>query len=110
MSTVYRPLEKEYNKNGYTFKEVKREGNVAMYEQWCEKEDTEGLKFVGYEVFEVIQQDAGFAGPKKIPQPARELVPNNESWGLKAFTCTSLENAEERFQMLKQRLSDRKSK
>lgn len=107
MSTVYRPLEKEYNKNGYTFKQVKREGNVAMYEQWMVTEDTKEDKFVAYEVFEVIQMEAGFAGPKKIPQPAKEIPPNTESWGLKGFTCTSKELADLRFEQIQQRLLNR---
>lgn len=103
MESKYIALEKEYIKYGYKFTQVKREGLVAIYKQ----EDDESGSFIGYEVFEIIEKEAGFAGPKKYPQPAKELVPNTELWGSRAFSCWTLEQAEEKFVHLQQQMANR---
>jgi hypothetical protein len=108
LKETFRPLEKEYTKYGYRFREVKREGLVAMYEQIAlSEEEGKPDRRVCFEVFEIIQMPAGFAGPARYPQPAREVPPNSESWGQKGFSPTTREKAEERFQQLIERINNR---
>lgn len=102
----YRPLETEYTKHGYLFRQVKREGLVAMYEQLDVQETGQEI-LICHEVYEVIQMEAGFAGPQKYPQPAREVPPGNEQWGMKGFSPTTRERADIRFEELKNRLVNR---
>lgn len=99
---IYRPLEKEFTRHGYLMKEIKREGLVAMYEQLDLENNNQRVCF---EVFEIIQMDAGFAGPQKYPQPAREVAPGNEMWGTKGFSPATRELAELRFSQIKARIA-----
>ncbi len=102
----YRPLEKEFTRHTYLFKLVRREGLVAIYETLDAEDNNRPL---GYEVFEVIQMEAGFAGPAKYPQPAREVVPGNEAWGVKGFSPRTIQEAEARFTFLQAKLTERAS-
>lgn len=96
MSTQFKPLETEFKSNGFIYKQVKREGLVAMYILI----DPDDNKECSYEVFEIQQTPAGFAGPKKYPQPARETIPVPSMWGKKAFSPLTRVQAEQRFKEL----------
>jgi hypothetical protein len=107
--TEYRQIESEFTKYGYDFKLIKREGNVALFEQSMIDEDSGDRVVVGYEVVEIIKMEAGFAGPKKYPQPAREVLANSDSWGTKGFSPATLSRAEELFIVLINRIAERES-
>lgn len=98
-----RELEKEYTAYGYNFKQVKREGQIAIFEQRNQDSD----KIVAYEVFVIQQLPEGFVGPKKYFQPAREAVPGKEQWGRCGWTIWHLEDAEKKFNELVARVAQR---
>lgn len=99
-----RPLPLTYKKHGYTFHQVKREGNVAIYEQV----NPDDGKTVGFEVFEVIQHEEKAAFGKVFE--AHEAPPYTEQWGTIAFTSGNLEQANVRFEHIKNLIAKRKPK
>lgn len=73
-------------KNGFTYKLHKREGNVAIYEQW-DYDDREEPMLVAYEVFIVkIAPDSEIKG-RKIE--GGERFPKNEDFGYSAWTYST---------------------
>lgn len=88
----------EYTKNSYNFKQVRREGDVCMYEQY----EPSNNRLIGYEVFVVLTQEEGreFRGSALV---AKELTPGKESWGYLGFSPFTLEAANKRFDELLQR-------
>lgn len=99
-------LQNEYTKYGSAFKVIKREGLVVIAEQRNEESD----KVIGYEVFEVQQLPDQYVGPNRYFKSAREVPPGSETWGVKGFTCWNLEDAEKRFEQIKERLALRDKK
>lgn len=91
-----RPLAKEYEAYGYLFREVKREGLVAIYEQI----NQESGKVIAHEIFVIEELPEQWVGPKKYHQPPRENVPGKEQWGRKGWTRWTLEHAMEKFNEL----------
>lgn len=92
----------EYKKYGYIFKQVKREGMAAIYEQI----NPDDGKTVGFEVFEVIEQRAFEKNGKSYP-PA-EQPPSSSQWGVYGWTSANLEAANVHFERIKNNLARRK--
>jgi len=99
-NTDFKVLPDFYKKNGYDFKLVKREGNIAIYSQG----DDEGRVFA-YEVFEVRKQKETQFGD--IHYEAKERVPSNEEWGTNAFTVHSMEQAEKYVKQIQETITNR---
>lgn len=90
-------LETQFTKKGFRYTQVKREGDIAIYEQY---QNSIG-KVVGFEVFRIAKNKAYMIAGNIIPD--QEAVPGNEKWGTEGFTCGSLASAEIRFQQLLKR-------
>lgn len=92
-----RTLATEYRKNSYDFKQVSREGGIAIYEQI----DPDTKKIVAYEVFEV-QKNASrvIAG---VTIEAGESTPSNEQWGKSGYTVWTLAEAAKKVDILRNR-------
>lgn len=81
-----KPVEKSFNKAGYTFSEVYREGNLAIYSQTKRGEETP----IAWEVVRIKVRD-----PKAFLEETEpvEVYPPNERWGLDGWTLFSLASA-----------------
>ena len=88
-------LETEFKKFGFIYRQIKRSGNVAIFEQV--KDD----RILAYEVV-VIRAHEGYeiAGNKMEPS---EFMPRSEDWGTFGWTLTNESDAHKRFnEVLKQ--------
>jgi len=84
----YRPLPKEFRHHGFTFRQISREGDAAIYEQrWTGCAEPS----VCYEIIRVRYRD-GFDIGGRFVEPA-EIYPNSEAWGVDGFTLTDKEAA-----------------
>lgn len=84
----YKPLPKEFRRDGFQYRQIAREGDAAIYEQvWtgCAEPSP------SYEVTRIRRRD-GFQIGGRFVQPA-EAYPNSEAWGTHGFTFTSKEAA-----------------
>jgi hypothetical protein len=87
----YRPIAKEFRHDGFTFRQIVREGDVAIYEQrWngCANPS------VAYEVVRIRRRDAREIKGKLLE--AAEVYPRSEAWGVDGFTLTDKDAAFEK--------------
>lgn len=85
-------IEKSFKKYGFDFKQIKRVGDVAIFEQ-SKPEWPAGD--VRYETVKIGRHNGYYMGGQKIT--AAETYPGNSLWGIQGWTDTSLEKAEQRF-------------
>ena len=84
----YKPLPKEFRHNRFTYRQIAREGDAAIYEQtWNDCRDPS----VCYEVIRIRRRD-GFEIGGRFVEPA-EIYPNSEDWGVRGFTFIDKEAA-----------------
>ena len=84
----YKPLSKEFRRDGCDYRQIAREGNAAIYEQrWTGCAEPS----VCYEVVRIRRRE-GFQIANKFVEPA-EVYPRSESWGVDGFTFTDREAA-----------------
>ena len=77
----YRPLPKEFRRDGFTYRQIAREGDAAIYEQvWNGYPNPS----IAYEVIRIRRHDGFHIGGRFI-EPA-EVYPNSEAWGVDGFT------------------------
>lgn len=84
-----KPLAKTFTKDGFTFTQVEREGDLAIYHKQKPGQESE--------VWEVVRIGShnGFTIGGNVIAPA-ETYPSSESWGVCGFTCYSRQNARQR--------------
>ena len=88
----YRPLPKEFRRDGFNYRQIAREGDVALYEQtWlsCAEHSP------SYEVVRIRHRE-GFQIGEKLIQPY-EIYPNCDAWGTDGFTVTDRDKAWAKF-------------
>jgi hypothetical protein len=84
----WKPLPKEFRRDGFGYRQIAREGNAAIYEQrWTGCAEPS----VCYEVIHVRYRD-GFHIGGRFVEPA-EVYPNSHAWGVDGFTLTDKEAA-----------------
>lgn len=77
----YKPLPKEFQRDGFTYRQIAREGNAAIYEQrWSGSRNPSAC----YEVIRIRRRD-GFQIGARFVEPA-EVYPNSDAWGVDGFT------------------------
>lgn len=84
----YKRLPAQFRRDGFTFRQIAREGEVAIYEQiWngC-RNPTTSYEVVRIRRREGFQIDGRFIG-------AAAVYPNSEAWGTDGFTVTDKEAA-----------------
>lgn len=87
----HKPVPQVFNKKGYTYRQIKREGNKAIYEQ------TRG-DFTCYEVVKIGKHNGYTMGGAYI-EPS-ETYPGSSLWGILGWTCTDLDRATQRYNQL----------
>ena len=91
----YKPLPREFRHNGFTYGQVVRDENAAIYEQtWggCSNPS------ICYEVIRVRRREGFQIGEKFVE--AYEVYPNTNSWGVDGFTLTDRDAAFAKFREL----------
>jgi hypothetical protein len=84
----YKPLPKEFRRDGFTHRQIARERDAAMYEHsWngCSNPS------VCYEVIRIRKRE-GFQIGSRFVEPA-EIYPNSEAWGVDGFSFADKEAA-----------------
>ncbi len=82
----YKPVPKQFRHDGFSYRQVAREGDLAIYEQrW---RDSENLCF---EVVRIRRHDGFTIAGNKV-EPA-EFYPKSASWGIDGFTLTDKDAA-----------------
>ena len=84
----YKPLPKEFRRHGFTYRQIAREGEVAIYEQ-----DQNGCRnpSISYEVIRIRRRE-GFEIHGRFVEPA-EIYPPSEAWGVDGFTVGNKDGA-----------------
>lgn len=84
----YRPLQTHFQRDGFNYRQIAREGAGAIYEQ-----TRAGLAnpSVRYEVIRIRRRD-GFHIHGRFVEAA-EVYPNSEAWGIDGFTLTNKDAA-----------------
>ena len=84
----YRPLPKEFRRDGFDYRQIAREGNAAIYEQrWTGCAEPS----VCYEVIRIRRRE-GFQIGGRFDGPA-EVYPASKLWGTDGFTLSNRDAA-----------------
>ena len=84
----YKPLPKEFRRDGFQYRQIAREGTAAIYEQtWSGCSNPS----VCYEVIRIRRRE-GFEIDGRFVEPA-EVYPNSEAWGVDGWTFTTKDAA-----------------
>lgn len=88
-------LEKKFTNKNFSYKQLEREGNIAIYEQSLIDPPSEKR---WYEVI-IIRSHDGYeiAGNKVAPS---EMYPSANHWGTLGWTCLDLEVARKKYAKL----------
>jgi hypothetical protein len=96
---TYKPLETNFTFKNFRHIQLKREGDVALFQKTSEPGNHSPEAFeAGYEVVVVGRREAGEIFGNIVE--ASETYPSNEQWGIKGWTYTNLKDAEKRFSKL----------
>ncbi len=88
----YKRLPKEFRRDGFNYRQIAREGDVAVYEQtWLNRAEPSR----SYEVIRVRRRD-GFQIGGRFVEPA-EVYPASELWGVNGFTFADRNKAFDKF-------------
>jgi hypothetical protein len=91
--SMYRKLDTTFTHDGFSYKQLSRTGNVAIYEQ-----SKTYMKMPIYEVVVIRQMRGRTSGLFKIVP--HEKYPSNEEWGKYGWTLPTLEGAKEKMEEL----------
>lgn len=92
-----KPLPETRKKSNCYYRQVKRSARTAMYSLSY----SENGKIVGFDVFKIIIKPAGIVLGKQIPE--REHFPSDEEFGSIAWSFTTRETAEVKYNDLERR-------
>jgi hypothetical protein len=84
----YKPLPTRFRRDGFSYRQIAREGDAAMYEQtWSGCSNPS----VCYEVVSIRRRER-FHIEGRVVEPA-EVYPNSNAWGVDGFTITNKDAA-----------------
>lgn len=86
----YKVIPLQFSKKGFEYKQLKREGMKAIYEQTRQHSE-----FKNYEVVRLGKHNGYHMGGAYI-SPS-ETYPGSSLWGIMGWTCTDLDKAMEKF-------------
>jgi hypothetical protein len=91
----YQPLPIRFRRDGFTYRQIARESNGAIYEQtW----DGSAEPSVCYEVIRIRQREGFQIGDRFVE--AAEVYSKSELWGVDGFTLTDKDAAFAKFREL----------
>jgi len=76
----------EFTKQGYQFRQIERDGNLAIYQQTSEAGD------IHFELVRIKKHKQDYHSKRA----GDEYYPGTESWGVDGFTFLSLESAKQK--------------
>ena len=92
-------LEKKITNKNFSYKQIIREGNVAIYEQrLIDAEDTKTTN-KRYEVIVIKSHDGYEINGNKIA--SSEMYPSANHWGTLGWTCMTMEDAQKRYKKVR---------
>jgi hypothetical protein len=86
-------LDKKFNKKGFTYTEIVREKNKAIY-----KQSKTGQTNVSYEVVKIGSHNGYELNGSKIA--AAETYPSTSLWGVQGWTFQNLDEAKKKFKKI----------
>lgn len=86
-------LEKTFNKKGFTYTEITREGNKAIYRQ-----DKKDYTSTSFEVVKIGSHNGYELNGTKIA--ASETYPSTSLWGIQGWTYQTLDEAKKKFKRI----------
>ena len=86
----YKTIPTQFKKKGFTYTQLKREGNRAIFQQ-----TRAGSALNNYEVVKIGKHNGYLMGGVMI-EPA-ETYPGSSLWGITGWTCTSIDDAMKRY-------------
>ena len=89
-------LEKKITNKNFSYKQIIRENNVAIYEQRLLEPDATNKR---YEVIIIRSHDGYEINGNKIAPS--EMYPSANQWGTLGWTCMTMEDAQKRFKKVK---------
>ena len=85
----YRPLAKEFHRDGFTYRQIARENDAAIYQQtWS---GCSSNRSVCYEIIRIRRRN-GFQIDGRVVEPA-EVYPPSKLWGTDGWTVLDKESA-----------------
>jgi hypothetical protein len=97
----YKPIPKEFRHAGFSYRQIAREGGIAIYEQtWTGCSEPSPC----YEVIRIRCRE-GFEIDGRFIEPA-EVYPNSEAWGVDGRTLADRQSAFRKLRDLQRRNSD----
>jgi hypothetical protein len=97
----YKPLPKQFRRDGFDYREIAREGNAAIYEQrWAGCAESS----LAYEVIRIRRRDGFPIGSRFVPPG--EVYPASKFWGVDGFTFTDRDAAFSRLRELQRSSSN----
>jgi hypothetical protein len=88
MEEAMQPIDTSFADRRYTYTQLERQGDIAIYEQRHKENPT----VVRYEVVRIRVRPAGVL-PDGRPVPERESYPSSSEWGRYGFTCMDVPEA-----------------
>ena len=92
-TTEYKTIPTAFKKKGFTYTQLKREGARAIFQQ-----TRMGSTINNYEVVKIGKHNGYLMGGVMI-EPA-ETYPGSSLWGITGWTCTSIDDAMQRYEGL----------
>jgi hypothetical protein len=89
-TTDFKVIPTMFKKKGFSYKQVKREGNKAIFEQ-----TRDGSTLNNYEVVKIGKHNGYTMGGVFIE--ASETYPGSSLWGICGWTCTSIDDAQKKY-------------
>ena len=89
----YKTIPTAFKKKGFTYTQLKREGARAIFQQ-----TRMGSTINNYEVVKIGKHNGYLMGGVMI-EPA-ETYPGSSLWGITGWTCTSIDDAMQRYEGL----------
>ena len=89
----YKVIPSEFKKKGFNYKQVRRDGMKAIFEQ-----TRPGTELKNYEVVKLGRHNGYVMGGVSI-EPA-ETYPGSSLWGITGWTCQSIDQALTRYNQL----------
>lgn len=88
----YKPLPKEFRRDGFNYRQIAREGDVALYEQtWLSCAE----RGRSYEVIRIRRREGFRIGTRFVE--SAEVYPASKLWGADGFTFTNRNKAWDKF-------------